>query len=208
MRISQLLSSEDGDITEFSYTDPGIAQHMKSLGYNHIGAGKDQTTWISPDGSVVKIFGTQRGQKGWTEDHRMFATWVQYCRKHAANPYIPKFSGWRSFQYPEGSGQRYLQIKMERLTPIRDRTQRAVLEQFSHAVENSRSFDSLKGVVAGRLGAEFVTKSPLFRDTVLFDTVKELNDMADQRGWILDLHGGNFMRRGQQVIIVDPWVAS
>ena len=138
--------AEDGELAELSYTDPGIAQHMTSLGYRAAGAGKDQTTWIAPDGSVVKIFGTQRGQKGWTQDHRMFATWVQYCRKHAGNPYIPKFGGWRSFEFPEGSGQKYLQIKMERLTPIRDATLRAVLEQFDHAVENGRSFASLESV--------------------------------------------------------------
>lgn len=202
------LAENHSELAELSYTDPGIAQHMRSLGYRAAGAGLDQTTWLSPDGSVIKIFGTQAGQKGWTADHRMFATWVQYCRKHAANPYIPKFGGWRSFEFPQGSGQKYLQIKMERLTPIRDKTLRAVLEQFDHAVENGRSFAKLEGVVGSRLGWAWVIASPLFRDSVLYDTVSELNSMGDQQGWTLDLHAGNYMLRGNQIIIVDPWVAS
>lgn len=201
------LAENHSELSELSYTDPGIKKHMQSLGYRSAGEGGDQTTWISPDGSVIKIFGTQEGQQGWTTDHRMFATWVQYCRKHAANPYIPQFSGWRSFEFPQGSGQKYLQIKMERLTPIRDNTLRAVLDQFGWAMDRGTEFEDLKSTVFRKVGLDGAW-AVLFAEPTFWNTIKELNSIGHAHGWGLDLHADNYMRRGNQIIIVDPWVAS
>jgi len=211
MRIQELFETEL-PVKELSYTDPGINQHLTSLGYKTKPGmkGKDQTTWIAPDGSIYKIFGTKQGQKGFSEDQRMFATWVKYTEDHNTNPYMPHFSEWHSFEYPPDSDQKYLQIKMEKLIPVTDPILKNVLEQFDQFVENGHDFNYLKQLAKMNLRDNF--KRPdvqkLFQDKLLWNTVVDLNNIAASRSWRLDLHSRNYMLRGDQVVIVDPWVAS
>lgn len=207
MQIQELL---DNSISELSFTDPGIKNHLVKLGYRSVGKGKDQTTWLAPDGGILKIFGTQQGQQGFTEDHRMFAAWVKYTEDHSDNRYMPHFSDWHSFEYPLDSNQKYLQIKMEKLTPINDSLIKGLLDQFDIFVEMGRTYEYLIQIVKKKLGAKF--NSPiiqsLFKDSLLWDTVLDLHTIAERKGWGLDLHAANYMLRGNQIIIVDPWVAS
>jgi hypothetical protein len=202
------LHEFDYPIQELSYTDPGIRKHLTGLGYKPAGEGGDQTTWKAPDGSILKIFGTQEGQQGMTADHRMFSFWADYCKKHANNPYIPHYGGWTEFEFPQGSGQTYLQIKMEKLTPIRDKTTQAVLDQFDWTLTQGRTLDALKTTVTNKLGPKFVASSPLFTSPVFWKTISEIFAIGNKHGWGLDLHADNYMMRGNQIVIVDPWVAS
>jgi hypothetical protein len=48
----------------------------------------------------------------------------------------------------------------------------------------------------------------LFKTTQLWDTVSELYQIAQSSGYELDLDSDNYMLRGSQLVIVDPWVAS
>jgi hypothetical protein len=210
MRIQELIETEL-PVKELSYTDPGIEQRLVSLGYSLVpkGKGKDQSTWTTPNGEILKIFGTQLGQKGFSEDHKMFAKWVQYTEDHANNRYMPKFSDWASFEYPPDSNQKYLQIKMERLSPV-PRNLVGMLEQFDIFVEDGRTYEYLIQIAKKHLGAKFNNPAiqSLFKDSVLWDTVLDLYNIAERQGWGLDLHARNYMMRGDQVVIVDPWVAS
>ena len=194
-------------LAELSYTDPGIRAHLIKLGYKSAGEGGDQTTWIGPDGNILKIFGTHEGQTGFTADHKMFSAWVKYCETHADNPYIPRFTDWASFEYPKGSGQKYLQIKMEKLSPIRNKTVQAILDYMKWAVERGQSLDDLKATMAQKVGQK-VLQSNLLADPTLWNTVSNINAIGAKHSWGLDLHADNYMMRGQQVVIVDPWVAS
>jgi hypothetical protein len=207
MQIQELL---DKKISELSFTDPGIKTHLTKLGYRSVGKGKDQTTWSAPDGGILKIFGTQKGQQGFTEDQRMFAAWVKYTEDNASNRYMPRFGEWYSFEYPPESGQKYLQIKMERLTPISDSLMKGLLDQFDIFVEMGRTYEYLVQIVKQKLGAKFngPLVQSLFKDRLLWDTVLNLHSIAERKGWGLDLHSSNYMLRGGQIIIVDPWVAS
>jgi len=197
----------DQSIQELSYTDPGIRTHLTKLGYKSAGEGGDQTTWIGPDGGILKIFGTQEGKQGMTDDHRMFAFWDKFCKANANNPYIPRFSGWTEFEFPQGSGQTYLQIKMEKLSPINDKNVEAILDHLKWSVERGESFDGLKSILTKRFGDK-ILQSPLLKDTTLWDIVSKINNIGVKHGWGLDLHADNYMKRGNQVVIVDPWVAS
>lgn len=197
----------DQSIQELSYTDPGIKTHLVKLGYKPAGEGGDQTTWIGPDGGILKIFGTHEGQTGMTADHRMFAFWDKFCKANASNPYIPRFSGWTEFEFPQGSGQTYLQIKMEKLSPINDKTVEAILDHLKWSVERGESFDDLKAILTKRFGDK-ILRSPLLKDTTLWEIVSKINNIGSKHGWSLDLHADNYMMRGNQVVIVDPWVAS
>jgi len=206
MRIQELFET-DQSVTELSYTDPGIRKHLLSLKYKPAGQGGDQTTWLAPDGSILKIFGTQEGQKGMTEDHRMFVYWANYAKKNAANPYMPKFSDWAEFEYPQGSGQTYLQIKMERLSPITDQNTQNILDQMDIQVEKGWEYARFAAMVDMRLGPK-ITDSNLAMDPKLYELVQKLNKIALSKGWGLDAHADNVMMRGNQLVIVDPWVAS
>lgn len=211
MQIRELFEN-DVSVKELSYTDPGINQHLIKLGYKTKPGmkGKDQTTWIAPDGSIYKVFGTQKGQRGFSDDHRMFSTWVKYTETHNSNPYMPKFSDWGSFEYPPGSDQQYLQIKMEKLTPITNNTLKNVLEQFDIFVEKDLTYKYLLQLAKQKLGTEINQPyiQSIIGNTLLWDTVSDLNSIGTKNGWRLDLHSRNYMLRGNQVVIVDPWVAS
>ena len=198
----------DQSISELSYTDPGIRKHLTGMGYKPSGEGGDQTTWTAPDGSILKIFGTQEGQQGLTGDHRMFQAWANYCKTHAGNPFIPHYSGWKEFEFPQGSGQTYLQIKMESLKEIHDEKIKDLLDQIDWAVMKGRTYAAFQSIVSQKMGMKFATTNPLVKDPALFNTVVELNKLGNKHGWGLDLHGDNYMMRGNQVVIVDPWVAS
>ena len=100
MRINELFTIPSIPLDELSYTDPGIRSHLIKSGYKPAGEGGDQTTYIGPDGSVLKIFGTHEGQAGFSADHKMFKFWADYCKKHSGNPYIPHYSDWASFNIP------------------------------------------------------------------------------------------------------------
>ena len=201
-------------LNETSYFDPGLERHLnlKKLGYQKLGRGRDQQAWAHPDGAhVLKIFGThQRGQGGMTEDQKMFKFWVDYCQQNSAkNPYLPIFSSVDAVEYPPGSGQQYLQAVMERLTPITQPVISDLLTQFEISVTSGRDWPQFKKIVASRLGAKFVQTSPLFKTSLLWDTVSELYTIADSKGWEIDLDGPNYMQRaGGQLVIVDPWLAS
>ena len=50
MKINEILNE--------AYSDPGIAKILKQKGYKKLGSGVDQTAYLTPDGMILKIFGT------------------------------------------------------------------------------------------------------------------------------------------------------
>lgn len=199
----------DQSLRERSYFDPVVRKTLQAQNFTLIGKGRDQQAWQTPQG-VLKVFGTQKGSGGqMTEDQKMFQTWVSYTKAHADNPYMPKYGKLESvsFKHKDGVEHLYLQVPMERLAPVPANLQ-DLLEQFDIFVENGRTFDYLKQIVAQRLGTKFVNTSPLFKTSTLWDTVVDLNNIAVKNGWRLDLGADNYMMRGNQVVIVDPWIAS
>lgn len=207
MKIRDLLEETAQSIPELSYTDPGISQHLLSLNYKPSGAGGDQTTWRAPDGSILKIFGTQKGQRGRTQDHKMFEFWANYARKNALNPYMPRFSDWASFEFPQGSGQTYLQIRMETLRPVQDKTTQDILDRLEWQVKKGWDYARFAALVDLKLGPKITSTNPAL-DPELYTLIQKLNRIAQAQGWGLDIHSENYMLRGNQLVIVDPWVAS
>ena len=198
---------QEFNITERSWVDPALAKSYKKSGYTLVGKGKDQQAWTTPDGKLVKIFGTQKGQQGLTSDQQMFLQWVDYAKTNAANPYMPKFGTVEQFEFPEGSGQIYLKVEMERLSPVAAGAQ-GMLDQFMIFVEEGRTFEHLIQIVKQRLGPKMGGFAHLFKTRQLWDTVSSLYQIAQKNGWELDLDSDNYMQRGGQLVIVDPWIAS
>jgi hypothetical protein len=198
---------EEFKITERSWIDPALVRDYKKSGYTLLGKGRDQQAWNTPNGGLVKLFGTQKGQQGQTADQKMFQQWIDYAKKNSNNPYMPRFGAVEQFEFPPESGQTYLRVEMERLSPL-PANARDLLSQFMIFVEEGRTFDYLVQIVKNRLGPKMGGYANLFKTPQLWDTVKELYQMATNNGWELDLDGENYMSRNGQVVIVDPWIAS
>lgn len=214
MRLYELIESESL-VKELSYTDSSIHSDLASKGYKFAGEGGDQTTWRDPGGNIVKIFGTQQGQRGLTADHKMFIAWYKYATKHSNNRYMPKFFGWETFEIEHEDLDRniaphtYIQYKMEKLREVPNKWL-ALLDKFGISVEQGRTFKFLIKTVKDRLGMQFNDPfvQSIFKDDILWNTVTDLKAVAESNGWGLDLHASNYMMRGPQLIVVDPWVAS
>jgi hypothetical protein len=137
----------------------------------------------------------------------MFKFWASYAKKNAANPYMPRFSAWAEFQFPPGSGSSYLQIKMEKLSPLTDKTTQNILDQIEWQVEKGWDYARFAALVDLKLGPKITSSNPA-KDPDLYTLIQKLNKLGLSRGWGLDLHADNYMMRGNQLVIVDPWVAS
>jgi len=201
-------------LNEFSKVDPQISEILHKKGYKKLGGGVDQLAFLEPGtGKVLKIFGTkgEGGYKGFSSDQYMFKQFVDYCEKNSSNPWLPKFDDWTAFIFPKGSKNKYLQIRMERLTSI-DRPTQDALEQFTMFIEKGRSLDELLAFV-GKSETMFNGINYLVMTygedglRQLWDTMTQLYSMGKGSGYMFDLHGKNFMRRPDgQIVIIDPWV--
>jgi len=203
----------------------GIRKELHNKGYRYLGGGIDKQAYLEPGtGQVLVVFGYSKWAKGGSDfsvDQRMFVDWAKYCKKNQANPHLPRFSDWASFDY---QGKRYLQIRMEPLQELPDRLKMLVadLEEVAkysksnpktaykkiatfanHNLLDAGEIDDLdhKEVVK-RLGGEQAANA-------LLKTVYDVKKFGKQHGFNIDLHGGNYMQRADGTIVVnDPFVAT
>ena len=221
-------------LTEWSNMSKGIRREMESKGYKFLGAGVDQAAYLEPKtGKVLKIFGTQyedyTDDNGFTREHLMFKHWADYCAKRKGNIFLPKFDGWESFEY---EGNKYLQIRMERLAPLPNQLAVA-LHRLTDVIDNSLNPSKfIKNILkhAADLSAYNKSIGPYDEELTLdkketleieklvvllgeekftefLKTMLELARLASKSGYTFDLHGRNFMHRNDGTpVIVDPWV--
>lgn len=205
-------------LCEWSHTDLGVDAHMIKLGYKELGSGVDQTAWMKPgEETIIKIFGTAEDKskrQKFTKNHLMFKWWAEYCKKNESNPFLPKFVGWEAFEH---KGEKYLQIRMERLDKLPF--------DIGHALENSLAFWAVQKSEFERQAGLHRIKN--FKDDsyqnegiaqlmmllgeehfdLLFKTISDLAKVGRKNGWGIDLHKGNFMFRNDGTpVIVDPFV--
>lgn len=206
-------------ITEYSSFDPGVEERMYNLGYKFLGKGVDQMTFKKPaETFVVKIFGTN--SRGYSQDHKMFIDWFDYCKKNPSNKFLPKIHDWKPFDWTDDFGDsRYLQIKMEMLKPVPREWVNALTALAAFVENNYRNDKELKNMINkvksldrdGPMHDQYA-KLMLILDgekdfDLLVSTLKELFKIGAKKGWDWDLHPGNFMLRGDSTpVIVDPWV--
>ena len=205
-------------LAEYSDTDPEIIEYLQDKGYVSIGQGVDQTAFLEPGtGLVLKIFGTQdtarapddeNSKPTFSKDQMMFFRWAKYCNNHRSNPYLPKFSGFESFYW---NGHVYIQMRQEHLKSL------GYLGGLCAEMANDAIAEFSFEDMMDRLSAP-VWGYKLYMDELLnllgpkgvhvfYKTIVRLNDIANQMGYELDLHGYNFMARADGTpVIVDPWV--
>ena len=205
-------------LDEYSDTDAKIIDHLESKGYELLGQGVDQTAFLEPGGkTVLKIFGTQNNvamaptgkqvKPKFSPDQKMFFIWAEYCNSHRDNPFLPKFSGFESFYW---DGHVYLQIRQEILQPL-SRTIAVLSEEFNDFIAQGYSFkdavQELEDYDPDELDTLVRATGSMQSLKLFYRTIKEIDAIANKRGWTNDLHADNFMSRGKNFpVIVDPWV--
>jgi hypothetical protein len=218
MRSTEFVPEEVLD--EFSNTDKSIVSHLKKQGYKLLGQGVDQTAFLEPGGTVLKIFGTQSDTKApgtpdkkpkFSADHKMFFRWAEYCNKNKNNPFLPKFSGFESFYWKD---RVYLQIRQEMLKPIAG-PGATLLSKFAEAIYGDfiETLPELEKWMAEFAPSYMPNLQQLKKQLgpkglqLLFSTMLKVYRIGDQRGYMFDLHAGNFMARSDGTpVILDPWV--
>ena len=230
MRVHELLS-------EGSYIDPDIKKILTSKGYKYLGKGIDQAAYVAPDGMILKIFGAgitdkygkPTGQVELSEGHRGFELFVNYCKKHSNNPFLPQFSDWATFLY---KGRTYLQIKMERLFPLppgmgdlletlatqaqKSKSPGRKKEFIDYVLHPERPYGSFPGLIKNDQNLKILI-GLVGEDgfNLLWDTIYDLSRVLESyhlqnRRYIdsatMDLHPGNFMLGSDgQPVIADPF---
>lgn len=201
-------------ITE-SLVDTNIKKILVKKGYKFVGGGQDQDTYIGPDGSVLKIFGTERGSgaSSYTRGQQSFIDFADYCRKNPSNPYLPNILGWERFEYPPGSGNWYLQIKMERLFPFTGHRELAhELAVLANYVYRGGVQGAQRYLDAPRYDSEAGGTNKLIMNLgtdgwkQLTRALADLAEIARRKKYTYDLHSGNFMLSSDgDMVISDPF---
>jgi hypothetical protein len=197
MRVQEIILKTKQELNE-SYVDPDIAKILKKKGYRLLGQGGDVMAFLEPGtGLVLKIFGTDTDTKGFTKAQQAFFTWVKYCIAHSANPFLPQFSGYESFEF---KGQTYLQIRQERLynknTDLTDYV--AMMVDFIHS--------SLEDFISSP-PPDIVKQIGIKNMPLLYNTFKDIEALASKHGYALDINGNVMTRANGFPVIMDPWVA-
>lgn len=207
-------------LVELSAIGPGVVKTLKQKGYTLLGKGVDAQAWLEPKtGLILKIFGfsLNRDYSGeLSRAQHSFKLFADYCQKNSNNPFLPEFFGWEQFKFED---EMYLQIRMERLFPMKKTGWGEVLNNISERAEDDKSSASKQEF----LDEYFPKQKPdhpyngtpyeevfahLGKDgfDTLWNTCYDLGQIARRGRYILDLHPGNFMLGSDgHIVISDPF---
>lgn len=206
MKVQDIITEDQQVLDEFSTMAPGIRKALEKKGYRALGAGVDQEAYLEPNGqTVLKIFGTQGNTKKLSADQKMFAKWADFCQRNADNPFLPKFSGWETFNF---KGELYLQIRTEFLKPSGELGR--AIAQLGSALDNDvADYYTLKTYRGTDREYKRVSKAVGEQNIpLLLNTLLELIHKTQQKkNYNWDLHAGNIMMRSNgQPVLNDPYV--
>ena len=204
MKIQDIIVEDQQVLDEFSSMHSGIRKALEAKGYQRLGKGVDQEAYLEPGGkTVLKIFGTQGNQNKLSADQKMFAQWADFCQRNSDNPFLPKFSGWETFEF---KGKLYLQIRTEFLKPSGELGY--AISVLGRVLDSGRSdyyslekdFPSEYKRVSKAVGEQNV---PLLLNTLL----ELIHKTQKKKSYNWDLHAGNIMRRPNGTpVLNDPYV--
>jgi hypothetical protein len=152
-----------------------IAAKLNELGYQqyNIGSGYYAQVYARPqDNYVIKIFREDRG----------YTTFLNYVRKNANNPYVPKLKG-KIIKLPNN----YSIVRLEKLK----RMDIDLFKKIDYAVFNEHD----KPLIA-----EIEEQYP-----GLIEFIRSLMKIASDNNIHYDLHRSNMMMRGDTPVIIDPF---
>lgn len=193
-----------------------IKEILKNKGYKYLGRGQDQDVYITPDGSILKIFGYEPRVSGFSRGQRSFIDFANFCKNHPDNPFLPQFEGWETFKFKD---QLYLQIKCERLFEFKGFEE--IATSLESLVEHIMRFGAKNGAdrfirfrtdkfsseeAVERLGKLIMTLGGKRELYGFAKTVDDLYKLSLRKGYTFDLHHKNFMLTSEgQIVINDPF---
>lgn len=175
-----------------------VAEKMiKAQGkYKAIGSGAYGVVYGSKDSKVVYKVGD-------TSDNVGYLAYIKVLSKQKKhNPFLPKVYGVRFIK--DADGDEVFVVAMERLEPLK-RGMSDICDWFEdELVENDR-WGSDTNKVEAALGVKKIVPKPL---TEALEVLRKAhNESNSGRRWDCadwDLHSGNFMMRGRQIVVTDP----
>ncbi len=196
--------------------DPGIRKALEQKGYKFLGKGQDQDAYLAPDGTILKIFGTDFDSRNnrYSEGQQSFIDFANFCMKNQNNPFLPQFGGWERFEF---KGKHYLQIRCERMFELETKESRYLelpLETIAHAIDRPTKvvFNYVVHLLKDQWGdADDFSKFIMYiggEDQLLqlISTLKALDAIANRKSYGFDMHSGNFMLGSDgHIVINDPF---
>lgn len=179
-----------------------IKQFLTSKGYRYLGKGVYQEAYLAPDGTVLKIYKSDERNK-FSKAQMSFIDFAEFCKKNPNNPFLPYFFGWETFKWRENL---YLQIKSERLFPI-NKIDGQLISLLVIPILNGIKPENIKYVIdIDNIGYLIDLLGGLRKSRLFYRTVRNINNIAKEKGYKLDLHYNNFMYGSDgQVVINDPF---
>lgn len=174
----QVFKNPPTNISNFADAElTAIAKKLDEIGYKQykLGSGYYAQVYARPqDNYVVKIFRPDEG----------YQTFLEYIRKNANNPYVPKLKG-KIIKLPNG----YSLVRIEKLKPIDE----DLWSEISLAAERPNDKDLVDKVDKKYPGlVKFI------------QSLKWIANVDDRLGY--DLHPGNMMIRDDGTpVVTDPF---
>lgn len=184
-------------LTEASNIPSEFRKNLEKRGYKFLGAGVDQSAYLSPNGkNVFKIFGT--GGESLSRDQKMFLKWVKFCQQNSDNEFLPKFGRVRQFVI---DGNIYYAMFQELLYKKWHITEMVVLidaviaypDYYPSSTKKAKQYErdlAAKGIDVEKLKS----------------TLQKLQSIGKTSDYVNDIHEENIMVRDDGTpVIIDPW---
>jgi hypothetical protein len=159
----------------------GLEWHdvMTDNGFTAMGSGTFGTVWSHPKLQyVLKVF---------RSSDVAYLGWVNVCIQNKNNPHLPKFVSARPMRItPEVSA-----VRMEKLAPI-----------YSNLIIDIIYFTKL--TLYDQTGETERFNNYCNANPQWMDAVQILKEFSYKSGFKFDIHPGNFMLRGNTIVITDP----
>ncbi len=176
-------------LNEFDYNKhvKMLNAYMKKLGYSYIGHGTDAHVFSKEAGSVTKVLIPKSGDISTAKNP--FLAFLNYCKKNAGNPHLPKFTETTKEPIQLGS-EKFDQVVMERLQEV-DPKYEDLLVSITDSIEDGKPLD------------------PQYQPYIKFyQTLKSVMLTGRKLGFendIITFQSVNIMQRGNTLVIIDPW---
>lgn len=169
----------------------------KEKGYKAIGKGQYGTVYYSEKNPnyVVKVFSDES-----------YKVWYKIAKENQDNPHVPKFRG-----FPVKLVDGLWAVRIEKLSSLTSEDIRKIsfiADWVAFHAKNSYGIATanLRSMIISPSKVDLIRKNYITDDLeqLLLDILLELSFYDNQAKYVIDLHSGNFMKRGETLVLIDP----
>lgn len=161
---------------------------VKTLNIKRLGSGAYAHVFQHPEfpNVVVKVF---------TNKDKVYKRYAAWCMKHQSNKYVPKII--EIVPFKSESGDSYNIAFMEKMTPMRNSTFNA----WTKSITGDAGLKAIDDYDYDKLFKLFVKGMKASTDA---DLKAVMDHIFSYGQGMFDVHAGNVMRRGTQIVFTDP----